>query len=436
MKPLLLFFVAALALASCQCQPVVPSPVTFRIENPLSIPIFVDATDGRMGLHLQRRVLGSWNEFVESPPCECLTCDRICGGCACAPRGLSQVVKISAGGSLEREWSGVVQVEGRASCSGSLVQGPSCLTPENPPVNETFRVELCFAPSAPGAEAADAGEPVPGLLPVPSTECVQREFQVQDEVVEISPRRGADCTTHAGCTQPGELCFAGTCTTSCPANGFPEVGSQWQVSVNIGSDTGFFTQTQTGGATVYDGTGTVGSVRYDNNVMRLQLKRPVESVPDKFYVASVNVILPSGAAVALSSGEAVSVKIIDASTDDLPGNEAITLRDSAGALLLAADAALVRPLLGSAELAPFSVERGDGPVGCRDSDCGKNLFFTTRFTAGGETADAAPGQSVDLVALDQSWRVVNVSNARYPEDTWCTLGGLMPYVVLNLRARP
>src|SRR5207248_1181868 len=152
-----------------------------------------------------------------------------------------RVQRVSANDNLERTWSGVVQVDGQASC-GALVGAVPCLNSENPAVNETFRAQLCYSPQAPGVTPPPDGgqDPVPGTLPDKSILCVTREFKPIDGVVELSPERGADCATHSDC-KANELCFSGACTSSCPANDFPELGGSWQLRVLEPDDQGFFT---------------------------------------------------------------------------------------------------------------------------------------------------------------------------------------------------
>jgi len=262
-------------VGGCRCGADVASPVTLRIKNTNNDPIYVDATGGALGMQVQRNVLGNWIGFVEQPPCACLACEQICRGCDCQPRQKENLVqKVPGGGALERPWNGIVQVEGVSSC-GAVIGGTSCLKAEIPSVDETFRVRFCYAPSAPGInDTTDGGTPVAGTLKPDSLLCVNREFRVADGVVEVSPAKGADCTSHAQCQGDGgtSLCFNGACTTSCPANDFPQLGGTWAVSVPEQDDLGFFNFTTEGQNKIYSGTGTVSSVRYDNNITTLRLQ--------------------------------------------------------------------------------------------------------------------------------------------------------------------
>lgn len=433
MRYLLPLLVASMTVSACRCGPDVATPVTFQLQNPLGVPIYVDETDGRMGMKVKRQVGSEWLPFVESPPCECLSCDQVCNGpCECALEpASSQVMKIAEGGLAERVWSGVVQISSNASCPDTLVQGPSCLMPENPSLDETFRLELCYALGALGAEDADAGVAVPGNLSEKSILCVEKPFTVRDGVVQISPQRGAACTEHSQCTGAEELCFVGACTTACPAAGFPRLGASWQVRIPEPDNQGFFAVAQEQDVERWSGTGTVGSVRYDNNTMTLRMSRPGPS--GGALTGTLYATLPEGVSVPIHVGETLSVSLLDRSSDENPDNRGVVIRDAAGGLLLAAETAQKGRVLQETELAPFTVARVPGPVGCEHTDCGKNLFEKARFEAGGQSVALSPGTSEEFVASAQVWRVANVASERYA-STWCRLDDLMPYVIANQRA--
>lgn len=434
---LLAAVVLSAVVGACQCGPDLATPVTFRIKNSSANPVYVDASDGRMGMKIKRRVGGEWLAFVEEPACACLACDRVCDGCDCAEATPSpRVMKVEPGGTFEREWAGQVQVSGNGSCASSIIQGPACLRAENPPVDETFRLEFCYAPSATSAAQAEPGVPVPGALPPASVLCIERPFQVRDGVVEVNPERGADCQSHADCSGEGELCFGGGCTRACPETGYPELGGAWQVRIPEPDDQGFFTWMTEGGIERYTGSGTVGAVRYENDTMTLTLRRELPS--GGTAVGTVYVTLPRGVAAPLSIGEPVSVTLIDASTDRNPDNRGIVIRGAGDVLLLAADTAQKGGLLGADLIAPLQVSRSTAEiVGCRHTECGKRLHHRTRFTFGGNAGDAQtvelePGEVAEVVATSQTFRLANVGNARY-EATHCTLDDVMPWAVVNLR---
>lgn len=433
MKSLLPILLCGVVFGACQCQPDTPSPVTFRIKNVAGSPIFVDATDGRMGLHVKRNVFGEWIPFVEQPACECQVCESICG-CTCdeAPRE-SRVMKIDEGASAERAWEGRVQVSGSEACGAPLEPPVPCLHQEIPQRNETFRLELCYAPSSQGANDADAGVEVPGALQAESILCVEKPFKIEDGEVEISPERGAECVDHADCKNTDELCFGGACTTACPATGYPALGGGWRVSVPEPDDRGFFTYTGGAGRQGWDGTGRVGSVTYSNDTMTVHLRPNFAGSKSN---GSITVTLPPGVAVPLQQDELVSVHIVDLSTNENPENRALTLRDDDGTLLLAVDAAQQGVILKGLELAPFAISREGRIEGCEHTECGKNLFHKTRFAVINEAVEIEPGKSVNLVADGVAWTVTNVGNQVYAAETFCTFSDLQPYVIVNQRAGP
>lgn len=420
------------ALTGCRCGPEAPTPVTFRFKNTSRGPVFVDDSDGRMGMVVQRNVDGQWLSFVEAPRCACLACDQVCGGCNCdlsapAPR----VRRIEPGTTLERRWTGVVQVNGTAGCAGSLVSGSSCLYPENPPLEETFRIHACYSPSAPGVEPTDGG-PVPGTLPSDSILCVDREFRPIDGVVEVSPLRGADCTDHAQCRGKDELCFAGACTAACPAHEFPALGASWQVRILEPDDQGFFTVSQ-GPPKRWSGAGTVSSVLYQNGTLTLRLTRTGSS--GEVLSGALFITLPEGVAVPLTPGTPLSATVIDGSSEENPENRAVVLRDGDGRLVLAAETGQQGRILTNDELSPFSVQVGSAIVGCSHDECGKRLFGLTSFEVAGERAELSPGEEGVLVSEGASYRAVNVSNAWYG-STHCELKAVAPYVLLREREGP
>jgi hypothetical protein len=424
------------AVTGCQCGTDTPTAVTLRIHNDTSQDIFVDATDSTVGLRVQRRVGEQWFTFVEAPPCPCLACDAICDGCTCSDAEPSRrVQKVPAGQTLEREWSGFVQVEETASCRDPSGEVQTCLEPEVPPLDETFRLELCYAASVPGIGNVGGGVPVPGVLPDESTVCVRQEFTVSDGVVEIGPEPSPPCTRDAECALPA-VCLSEVCTTTCPAHDFPAVGGSWQVRVLAPEEQGvpgfFATSTTTGNRRLSTGTGTLTSVRYSNGTMTLQLSRA--AAPTGEHKASLSVALPAQASVALRVGEQLAVRLVDASTSALPENRALTLRDSAGNLLLAADPGLQGALLSSEETRPFTVASLTSTVGCEDTSCGKRSFLKTEFRAGTAVLALEPGEAQEVVAASATWYVLNLSNSAY-RSTSCSLKGLMPYVLVNRRVQ-
>src|SRR5207244_8993551 len=112
----LLLPLALCLVPACKCGPNNPTPVTLRIKNTSHDPIWVDDTDGRSGVVVQRNVGGTWFSFIESPGCGQPACTNACTVQSCDAGTSPRVQRVSANDNLERTWSGVVQVDGQASC--------------------------------------------------------------------------------------------------------------------------------------------------------------------------------------------------------------------------------------------------------------------------------------------------------------------------------
>jgi hypothetical protein len=425
-----------LAVTGCQCGSEVAAPVTLRIRNDTSQAIFVDASRDTLGLRVQRRVGPQWFSFVEAPTCACLACEAICDGCACAPEPPPRVQKIPPGTTIERAWSGVVQVEKTASCRSPAGEIQGCLNPDVPPLDETFRLEFCYAAVVPGLGPTDGGVPVPGTIPEETRVCLHQEFMVADGLVEVRPLPPPPCTQETECAAPA-LCLEGICTTTCPAHGFPAVGGSWQVRVLEPEEQGvpgFFSRSSgAGGRQLLTGAGTLTSVRYSNGTMTLQLSRA--AAPSGEHKATLALALPPQAAVPLQVGEPLTVRVVDASTSSLPDNRALTLRGEGGVLLLAADPGLLGAVLAAEDTAPFTVVPLSRTVGCEDTACGKRAFRRTEFRAGTTAVALDPGEGEEVVAASNTWHVLNISNSAY-RSTSCSLKSLMPYALVNRRVAP
>ena len=75
------------AAGGCRCSPAAPSAVVLRVKNDTQSRLYVDDTEGQLGIELQRRSGGSWTTFDEWP-CACNTCEGICNTwCECASEG-------------------------------------------------------------------------------------------------------------------------------------------------------------------------------------------------------------------------------------------------------------------------------------------------------------------------------------------------------------
>lgn len=422
----LAFVIVSLTIGGCLCTPSAPKAVTLRLKNTSHDALFVDTSDGRLGMTVQRSVAGQYLSFVEAPACACQACDTICssgGTCDCAaPEPLVQ--KVSPDSVVERQWSGIVQIQSSSSCG--LSGSASCLAPENAPYNEVFNVHLCYALAATLTGVSTDGGAVSGTLPGDTT-CVDTEFRIDDGVVEVGPRRGADCVTSADCKGEGELCFSGACTASCPANGFP---SESESSIRIGiDDRGFFTPTIEGEKTTYVGAGSVASATYNTSSLRIFLTRV--GTAGEALTGTIDLDVPRASHLGpLSAGQKVSVRIIDDSSPSRPtSNVGLSIRDETGALLVVADAALNAPNLAASDLAPFTVTFGATPVGCRITGCGKELFSPTRFSDGAKTVALEPGQDANVVNTQGTYRALNVFGAEYTAAGQCEPKIIRPYII-------
>lgn len=420
--------------AGCRCAPDTPQAVTIRVRNTSPDPIFVDDTGGRLGLTVQRKTGAEWRGFAEAPPCACLACDQVCRGCFCpadAGFGSRTVRKVMPNESYARTWAGVVNTEATNSC-GLLVGGSSCLQAENAPLDESFRLQLCYVHSIPGVTVGDGGT-APGALPDLGQTCVGREFMPSDLEAEVTPQRGAACTSHAECLGKDELCFSGACTAGCPANDFPLISATWSVRLGSVDDQGFFSTTTANGQTVYSGAGTVGSALYNGNALELRLSRPLDG--GAVVTAGLDLTLPTGHAPPLTPGQAVVVKVIDASSSANPENRAVTLREPAGALLLAADVGQGGSLLQGGDLAPFAVAWESTLVGCRAGDCGKELFSPVRIIGPSGGVSLQPGNTAPHSTPDGTYRLLNVGSSTWA-TTACRFKTLRPFLLYRERANP
>jgi hypothetical protein len=372
---------------------------------------------------------GSFQTFQETLPCACDACNEICGGCLC-PGGSppSMVLRVDPGMSVQRVWGGTIESQATGNC-GNIVTGPSCLQAQIPDVNEVLNLHLEYANSAPGVGLVDGGVPVPGGLPPGQNQTSDKQFRVEDGTVEVGPVPGAACMTNADCTNPGELCFNGGCTTGCPANTIPPVGGGWQVSIPDPINQGALsTSTAPNGDTVTSGAGVLTSVSYSNGTMNLGLTQPVDGGGTVF--ASVFITLPTGYAVPLSTQQALSVEILDASTAANPGDRAVILRDGSGNLLLAADSAQLGPVLAASDTAPFTVTGTQNLVGCDPDQCGKRLHFTTVFDGGPTPVELPGGQSQNVIVAGRTYQLLNVADDAYGQPETGCLQTLMPYAIL------
>lgn len=398
----------ALSLAGCTCAPATATPVTLRIKNTSRDTLIVKDTAGQLGLTVQRSVNGQWFSF-DDLPCACLSCDRICErSCQCPDGGITGVVRgIPPNGQADRAWSGVIQVAGQAC-------GEVCLVPENAPPDETFQLQLCFVNQLDGVEVpSDGGRVSASFPPADVQTCVTRTFQPQQGVVEISPARGADCTTTEGCAGRDELCLAGSCTAGCPSNTYP---AQPELNVTFTS-MGFFAETREGadgGRVLQTGTGRITATAFTGETLQITLSNAGGT-------GRVDVKLPGGLG-GPSLPTTVDVKALVAVRAQANRVvRAFTLRDAASnEVLFAADPAIAAPVLREAELLPFAVTREPGAVGCRvDANCGKLVFSRQKLTNGSASAVVEPGRLASMTVGSSSWRFWNVTDGQYGAASTC-----------------
>lgn len=414
----------AFAVAGCRCSPPEPQPVTLRVVNPTRDPIYVDFTQGRLGLTVQRSVGGQKYAF-DDLACECRYCDNVCTfGCQCPDAGSPTVLRIEAGGKAERTWDGVVQVSGFTNCGEG-----SCLSQENAPLNEPFTLELCFGAQRPTGVLFGDGGVGEGELPKVSQTCTTRDFTVSDLVVEIGPARGAACTRDADCKGTNELCFDGACTSGCPPNDFPQLGSAWSLLVPSPDNMGFFERSARPKGSQLAGTGTITAVGFQGTTLQVTLSRP-GPITGEVLTGRVQVQLPPGFGPPLQVGQPVKALVVD-DGEDQPTRAVVLRHATTNELLFAADVAQGGRLLTPADLAPFTV--GDGPafVGCSQTGCGRFLVTAVTFGAGGATEEVLPGKTATVSTGGGSWRFLNVASGVYLE-TSCPVSDLRPYAFWKL----
>lgn len=430
MRGFLPFLLTATALVAsvtgCRCSPADPQPVTLRIVNAGNDPLYVDATGGALGLTLKRDVGGTLYDF-DDLACECRSCERACDpSCSCPAVGPDIVRRVMPGESAERTWDGVVQVAGSTRCGDG-----TCLSQVNAPLDETFTVELCFSSQKPtGADFGDGGTAL-GTVPKVSLGCVTKQFQPKDGLVEIGPGRGAACVTNVECRGADELCLDGSCTSGCPANDYPELGSTWNLLIPPPDNMGFFTQLPRAKGTALSGTGTLTSFLYSGTSLQLHLSR-TDPVTSERLTGGVSLSLPPGIGAPLVAGSDVSVLVVtDGRTQPA---RAVVVRDAAtNHVLLAADMNYNEPTLQPAELAPVSLSVGTRVLGCRQEGCGKLLYTPLVFSSDLKSLELEPGQSGDLALPEGLYRFLNVSSGAFA-STDCDVTSLRPWVFWRQQA--
>lgn len=415
--------VLLMAVSGCRCSPANPQPVTLRIVNTTRSPIYLDATGGKLGLTVQREVGGAQFPF-DDLACECRRCALSCDTtCVCPDAGVPTIRRLEAGERVERTWDGVIQLAGNTRCGDG-----TCLDPVNAPLNEQFTLELCFGVQPPMGVRFDDGGVGAGQLPMVSRDCTTRQFAPQDLEVEIGPARGAACATTGDCKGKDELCLDGACTTGCPANAFPAIGSDWLLNIASPDNMGFFEMTSRATGNQFEGTGALTSVVYQSNSLLLAFSRP-GPIAGEVLTGRVQVKLPVGRGAPLSAGTQVKATVLDDGDARNPAR-AFILRDATTQdILFAADMAQNgKRLLLDADLAPFTVTSGTVPAGCTQDACGRFVQFPVTFARSGDSVSALPGEEKSLSSGSRRWTLLNVGNGTYDASaTRCTVTDLRPY---------
>jgi hypothetical protein len=400
--------------------------VTLRIVNDSRDPMFVDATLSRYGLEVMRQSGATFYGF-DDLACECRFCSNVCSRtCVCPAPASPSVLRIAPGERVERTWNGIVQLAGTTSCGTG-----GCLDQENAPLDESFRLKLCFSNQRPtGVEFGDGGLGL-GALPQAVLSCVEKLFLPSDGVVEVRPPRGVSCQTTLDC-KGDELCFDGACSAGCPANEFPEYGSNWTLHVAAPENMGFFTKVASGEGSIHSGLGELTSALYQGTSLHLRFKR--QDAIDGWVSGGVTVQFPPGTGPALTVGARVSVVLVEAGGDH--PNRGVAIREAeTGALLLAADMGQGAQVLDAARIEPVVLSPMSVPLGCRRDSCGKKLYFELGAAWGAASARARPGELVALKGTTGTYWLLNVTLSSYQKTTDCKVSEQQPYVLYRERAR-
>lgn len=396
---------AAGVFSACDCAKPPPTPVKLTAKNTLDFDIFVPDDAHQGGLTVVRP--GDSAPVPEAPACACLQCSQACNTTDCTCTTTPTAHRIKKGESFSRTFDGLEHTATRADC-GAGDFGPVCFQDGEPIQSGTYALQLCFASSVPGA--AQGLDEFPATFDSSSITCTTKQFNYPtDPEWVISPEPPKPCGPDNACPN-GQLCQHGLCSSSCLGNDVPTVGSSWGVFARVVDDEAFFDQS--GAPTHYTGTGQVGSMSLSQGVLYLPLSR---SVGVGRAVGSISVQLPpTVTTVPFLSGDTLAVDIVPV-TSDPQSPSAVTLRDASGTLLLAAELDTGTPLLGSAEVAPFTVSGGGTPFGCNQSDvCGRQLFTTVVFSAGTVGAEVEPGKSAPVTVNGRIYDAIAVANSQYP----------------------
>lgn len=338
--------------------------------------------------------------------------------------------RIRKGEKFTRRFDGNEHVATRADCgAGDL--GPVCLQAGAPIAAGSYALQLCYATSVPGA--SQGADDFPATFDPRQLTCVTKSFGYPEQTTwEIAPPPPAPCGPGAEC--PGEqLCQKGVCSATCLANDVPPLGNGWDVAISIIDDQAFFTQSGTS-VVAFDGTGQVGQANDLGSDMRLTLTR---AVGVGHASGQIEVALPKGVTpVPFLAGETVAVHIVQARAVR-KNSAAVTIRDAAGNLLLAADMGRGGPLLTASDLAPFSVGGTGVAFACNQSDvCGRRVHRGILFNAGTAQVEVEPGKGAPVTVGSQSFvatAIENYADASGSSLNDCDPEGLLEFDVAAVR---
>ena len=86
-----------------------------------------------------------------------------------------------------------------------------------------------------------------------------------------------------------------------------------------------------------------------------------------------------------------------------------------------------------ADTAPFAVSFTTAIVGCRFNECGKQLFFKTKFAEAPVESSLEPGKAVLLTVPQGAYRALNVTSGTYGVTT-CKLFDVRPFAIWREKA--
>jgi hypothetical protein len=402
-----------------------PTPVTFRINNTLQWPIFMQDEQSQAGVSIQVSSGGTWVTAPENLTCSCQSCDSICNGsgnCTCPPPA-GVLRQVAPGASYERVWAGQYHVQSSVAC---FLGGPQdCLeAATNPSPGDEVRAEWCFANQL--ETTPPATSTFPGTIPQSNLECVDQTLKLPvSGVVQFTPPSATNCSKTADCTG-NQLCQDGVCSTSCLPNTVPPLSSTWSASVGNPADQGFFATTSSTTRTAMTGTGTISSIQYTGGDVQISVYRNDPNLGR--LTASMYITLPGGRAVPMAVGDVVTVTVIQSTDPTRPGAAGVIF--AAPPLIeLVIDSGLGGPVLTPADMQPFAVTTEGEPFACNPGDCGRKIHRTMTFTAGGTTLVLQPGTPQFQSIGGYRYEFVPVANYTF-DYPGCDPYPVTPFVIL------